>query len=375
MKLFFSITISSMLFFQGCATVKGLFSKKADPDEAFFLANIEKLRNEYQDGDFEALKQLIRIYEDPTEQMETRIEAGLTLSNTHHPTALNAISDMVATTSAVDYTLLTASIEMLAKFREDPKASESMIKAMHTLEERTNTVHLTLIENLNRVRSKDQIRALLDLYHVAKSNMARTEKLLTQTMGALGDRQVIPVLTEIAKNPNIQIGTRNQAVEILGKKNPQDVAVAFAELLGDPNTNLEVRDFALNTMKGVKEENLVLSLLDTYNMGKREYYSLLKTMLEALGEFDDPEVKKSVIEIAISQDYPLNIRKKAVENLANFKDPTVIPKILPLLKNKHSYDLYDYIIDMIYALGQEKLYENEIRQLAFEAHFSRRSHE
>jgi len=194
-------------------------------------------------------------------------------------------------------------------------------------------------------------------------------------MGALGDRQVIPVLTEIAKNPNIQIGTRNQAVEILGKKNPQDVAVAFAELLGDPNTNLEVREFALNTMKGVKEENLVLSLLDTYNMGKREYYSLLKTMLEALGEFDDPEVKKSVIEIAISQDYPLNIRKKAVENLANFKDPTVIPKILPLLKNKHSYDLYDYIIDMIYALGQEKLYENEIRQLAFEAHFSRRSHE
>jgi HEAT repeat protein len=159
------------------------------------------------------------------------------------------------------------------------------------------------------------------------------------------------------------------------KKNPQDVAVAFAELLGDPNTNLEVREFALNTMKGVKEENLVLSLLDTYNMGKREYYSLLKTMLEALGEFDDPEVKKSVIEIAISQDYPLNIRKKAVENLANFKDPTVIPKILPLLKNKHSYDLYDYIIDMIYALGQEKLYENEIRQLAFEAHFSRRSHE
>ena len=159
MKLFFSITISSMLFFQGCATVKGLFSKKVDPDEAFFLANIEKLRNEYQDGDFEALKQLIRIYEDPTEQMETRIEAGLTLSNTHHPTALNAISDMVATTSAVDYTLLTASIEMLAKFREDPKASESMIKAMHTLEERTNTVHLTLIENLNRVRSKDQIRA------------------------------------------------------------------------------------------------------------------------------------------------------------------------------------------------------------------------
>ena len=54
-----------------------------------------------------------------------------------------------------------------------------------------------------------------------------------------------------------------------------------------PNTNLEVREFALNTMKGVKEENLVLALLNTYNMGKTEYYSLLNTMLDALGEFDD----------------------------------------------------------------------------------------
>ena len=48
-------------------------------------------------------------------------------------------------------------------------------------------------------------------------------------------------------------------------------------------------------MKGVKEENLVLALLNTYNMGKTQYYSLLNTMLAALGEFDDPEVKKAVI--------------------------------------------------------------------------------
>ena len=36
-------------------------------------------------------------------------------------------------------------------------------------------------------------------------------------------------------------------------------------------------------------------------MGKTEYYSLLNTMLDALGEFDDPEVKKAVIEIKDSR--------------------------------------------------------------------------
>jgi len=375
MKRFLPFFLTGLLFVQGCATIKGFFKKKPDGDEEFFLASIEKLRNEYQDGDYEALMALIKIYEDPTEKMELRIEAGKTLSNTHHPTALNAIAEMVATTSAVDYTLLKESISMLAAFKENPKAGKSMIKAMHILEERTNTIHITLVENLNRVRTKDQILALLDLYHVAQANMARTERLLTQTMGALGDSQVIPVLTEIAKNPRIQIGIRNQAVEILGKKNPQDVARAFAELLGDPNTNLEVREFALNTMKGVKEENLVLSLLDTYNMGKNEYYSLLNTMLIALGEFKDPEVKKAVIEIATNKDYPLKIRKKAVDNLANFDDPNVIPMILPALKDKNNYDLYDNILDMIFALGQEDRYANQVREYAYRAQFSRRAHE
>ena len=38
------------------------------------------------------------------------------------------------------------------------------------------------------------------------------------------------------------------------------------------------------------------------------------------GEFDDPEVKKAVIQIAESADYPVEIRKKAIDNLGSFKD-------------------------------------------------------
>ena len=372
-----NILILAIFLLQGCSTLKGLFGKKSigDPNDPDFLNRVQELKSAYRGGNIRALDELIEVYQDPDLHAKLRVAAGKTLAQTQHPRALHAISEMVATTTALDYTLLNESISMLGMFSENPKAANALVKSMRTMEKRTNEVHIALVKSLNRVRTKDQILALLDLYEVAKSNMSRTERLLTETLGAIGSDQVVPVLTSVARDPKINIGIRNKAVEILGKKNPTDVAIAFAELLGDPNTNLEVREFALNTMKGVKEENLVLALLNTYNMGKTQYYSLLNTMLAALGEFDDPEVKKAVIEIAQSNDYPTDIRKKAIDNLAAFNDPSVVEGLLPMLEDKENYIYYDNIINMVYALGEEKKNAESVRRMAFKAHFSRREHD
>ena len=375
MRRFIFIIISMLFLLQGCSTIKGLFGKRksiSDPNDPEFLKNIQKLKNAYKEGNIQALEELVELYENKDQKLEARIAAGKILAETRHPTALNAISKMVGTTMAVDYSLLKESIIMLGSFEGNPKAAEAMVSAMHQLEDRTNEIHVTLVKNLNKVRTKDQIFALLELYEVAKANMSRTEKLLAETLGALGNDKVIPVLTALAKDPKVNIGIRNKAVEILGKKNPNDVANAFAELLGDPNTNMEVREFALNTMKGVKEENLVLALLNTYNTGKSQYYSLLNTMLAALGEFDDPEVKKAVLEIAINDNYPVDIRKKAIGNLGTFNDPSMIEKVLPILEDQNNYIYYDDILDMTYALGEEKTYAEKVRRMAFKVHFSRR---
>lgn len=369
-----TLTLSVLFIFHGCSIVKGLLGKKAigDPNDPDFLNKVQELKSAYREGNIQALDELIEVYENPDLHVKLRVAAGKTLAQTEHPRALHAISEMVATTTALDYALLNESIKMLGMFKENPKAADALVRSMHKMEDKTNEIHLSLIKNLRRVRTKDQILALLDLYEVAKSNMSRTERLLTESMGAIGNDQVIPILTQVARDPKINIGIRNQAVEILGKKKPDDVAVAFAELLGDPNTNLEVRQFALNTMKGVKEENLVLALLNTYNMGKTEYYSLLNTMLDALGEFDDPEVKKAVIEIAHSNDYPIDIRKKAIDNLAAFNDPSIVNGLLPMLENKDNYIYYDNIINMVYKLGEEKKNAESVRRMAFKAHFSKR---
>ena len=377
MTRYINILLLAIFLLQGCSSIKGLFGKKSigDPNDPDFLNKVQELKSAYRGGNIRALDELIEVYQDPDLHAKLRVAAGKTLAQTQHPRALHAISEMVATTTALDYTLLNESISMLGMFSENPKAANALVRSMRTMEKRTNEVHIALVKSLNRVRTKDQILALLDLYEVAKSNMSRTERLLTETLGAIGSDQVVPVLTSVARDPKINIGIRNKAVEILGKKNPTDVAIAFAELLGDPNTNLEVREFALNTMKGVKEENLVLALLNTYNMGKTQYYSLLNTMLAALGEFDDPEVKKAVIEIAHSNDYPTDIRKKAIDNLAAFNDPSVVEGLLPMLENKENYIYYDNIINMVYALGEEKKNAESVRRMAFKAHFSRKEHE
>ena len=356
-----------------CAPIGKLIGGKnaGDPNDPDFLENIQTLKSAYRDGNVKALDELIEIYQNQDLHVKLRIAAGKTIANTEHPRALHAISEMVANTTALDYTLLNESISMLGSFNENPKAADALLKSMHRLDEKTNQIHITLVKSLNRVRTKDQIFALLDLYEFAKSNMARTEKLLTQTFGAFGNDQVVPILTTIARDPDINIGIRNTAVEILGKKNPDDVAIAFANLLGDPNTNLEVREFALNTMKGVKEENLVMALLNTYNSGKIEYYSLLNTMLEALGEFDDPEVKKAVIEIAQNNDYPLDIRKKSIDNLAAFNDPSVVELLLPMLEIRDNYILYDNIIRMVNDLGEAEKNAELVRRMAFKAHYKR----
>jgi HEAT repeat protein len=351
-----------------CSFIKKLFPGKQEEAPSVTFELIDKLRIAYEDGRIQALLELVSIYDDSSLPFEARIEAGKILGDSQHPTALNAIAQTVSSGTALDITFMEESIKLLAKFRENPKAAEAMIQGMENIELKTNSLHMTLVRSLNKIRVEDQVLALLDLYEIAHANVERTDLLLAETLGAIGTEEVVPILVSIAKNPGLKIGVRNRAVEILGKKDPADVANAFAELLNDPATNLEVREFALKTMRGVKQENLILALLNTYNAGRNEYYSLLNTLLEALGNFDDPQVFKAIIQIGLTDDLPIDLRKKAIESLGGLNNPNVIPRFLPLLSDAKNYTLHSSIVQMVGRLGKQDLYHEEIRRLAFTAH-------
>ena len=354
--------------FEGCATIKKFFpgNEKSLDDISFEL--IENLSTAFSEGKLQALEEMIAIYNDSNQPFDVRMAAGKALAATQHPTALNALSEAVSDAAALDVSFMIGSIELLAQFRDDPRAADAMVNAMNNVEEKTTSLQLALVQNLNKVRTKDQVMALLDLYEVSRNNFNRTEKLLTETLGALGTDEVVPILTKISRDPFVKLGIRNRALEILGKKDPSQVAGAFAELLGDPETNLEVRDFALNTMKGVKEENLILALLQTYRTGKDQYYNILNTLLEALGEFDDPEIRRAVEEIAMNDSYPLEIRIKAIDKLSEISDKTVIPSLMPILSDYNQYKLHSAVIQTVKNLGAYNQYEQEIKRRTFEAH-------
>ena len=361
------IILSLFLFLEGCSMLKKFWPGKDESDDISYEL-IEKLRTDFSEGKLQAIEEMIAIYNDTNQPFDVRISAGKALAETQHPTALNAISETVGEAAALDVTFMVASIELLAEFKDDPRAADAMVNAMNKVEEKTNSLQMALVRNLNKVRTKDQVLALLDLYEISRNNYNRTERLLTETLGALGTDEVVPILTQISRDPNVNLGIRNRALEILGKKDPSQVAGAFAELLGDPQTNLEVQDFALNTMKGVKEENLILALLQTYRSGKDQYYNLLNTLLEALGEFKDPSIQKAVKEIAMNDAYPQDIRVKAIDKLSDLGDETVIPSLMPILSDPNQFNLHSAVIQTVKNLGVYETYEQEIHRRTFEAH-------
>jgi len=365
-RLIILTLIAASLSFQGCSKIKGLFGKKEGKADVN-LAEVENLRREYQEGRVQAVQDLISMYNDSNLPFDVRIAAGEVLSQTQHPTAMNAIAKVVSEAEALDLSFMEASIELLAEFRNNPAAGDAMVRAMHTIDEKSNKLHMTLVRSLNKVRTKDQILALLELYEVSKANVSRTNKLLTETLGMIGSDEVIPILVTISKDSDINIAVRNRALEILGKKDPHEVAPAFAELLSDPDTNTEIREFAINTMAGVKEENLILALIETYNTGKRQYFSMLNTLLDALGEFDDPQVYKATVNIAQNDEFPMHIRAKAIRSLGRFGNDTTVKLVLPILAAADNYPLRVAVMEMLQTMGKTDVFGEDVRRLAFQA--------
>ena len=132
--------------------------KDANDDISYEL--IENLSTAFSEGKLQALEEMIAIYNDPNLPFDVRMAAGKALAETQHPTALNALSEAVGEAAALDVTFMIGSIELLAQFRDDPRAADAMISAMNKVEEKTNELELSLVKNLNKVRTKDQVMAL-----------------------------------------------------------------------------------------------------------------------------------------------------------------------------------------------------------------------
>jgi len=135
-----------------------------------------------------------------------------------------------------------------------------MVNAMNNVEEKTNSLQMALVQNLNRVRTKDQVLALLDLYQVSKNNFNRTEKLLTETLGALGTDEVVPILTQISRDTNVNLGIRNRALEILGKKLNMSWSMAATSII--QTSSFEITNISFGLMSTCNKAKSLARSLD-----------------------------------------------------------------------------------------------------------------
>tara|TARA_B100000029_G_scaffold516759_2_gene633781 strand:- start:6822 stop:7994 length:1173 start_codon:yes stop_codon:yes gene_type:complete len=349
----------------GCSQINNLinrFSKTTDIEDAS-PQTVEELRVTYIQGDMGALEELIAIYQDESQQLDVRKSAVRAMAETKHPIALEALADFVKKAEAINVELMVTSVGVLSEFEEDPVASGALMESIFSVDEKLRSVQAATFKSLKNVKPENKVMSLIDIYERSRSAFYSTATMVSNTLASMDEDEVVPVLVFLAKDETLDIKTRNRALEILaGRKDDARIVEMFVEMLTDPSMESQIRDFAIRTMQGVKEERLILALLDTYSQGQASYYSLLSTLLDALGNFNDPVVKPTLYEIAMKEDMPRSLRIKAINNLGNFKDPEAFKIILPMLEDPDSYEYYPYIIELAYSLGVHDLYKRQIRE-------------
>ncbi|UCD37108.1 MAG: HEAT repeat domain-containing protein [Fidelibacterota bacterium] len=349
--------IAALIFgLTGCA----LFRRAKDE------VDVEKLRLQYQKGKMGALLDLIEIYEDPEMALSVRIAAANAIGETRHPKAIDALAANISDAEALNIDIMLTSIDVLARIPSDASA-RALTQALSTTDAKLAQLRSKLIEGLESIGSEDYIHTLIDLFQASRESHLRMQQMLTRALGSIGDEKAIPVLMNIAADPEIELATRSAAIEILAEKRTPEIISMFADMLGDPTTNMQLRDFALRAMGDIKEERLILALLETYQLGRQEYYALLNSLLTALSDFDDPVIKPTLLEIALSDDFPLSFRKRAITNLANFNDPTVLDQVIPLLADPENYHIRAEIYTLTETLLPGPEGHERLRRAAFKA--------
>ena len=111
---------------------------------------------------------------------------------------------------------------------------------------------------------------------------------------------------------------------------------------------------------------MILALLESYQIGKQQYYSMLIRLMDIMSEQNNIELKPVIIEVALTESLPYHIRIKAIKSLANFGDPSVIDKVIVLLNDSKNYIFYDQIVDLILSMDVMPEYESMLEKYLLE---------
>ena len=336
---------------------------KQDP---YNVDEINQLKILYEFGNQSALNVMLNIFSDKNQTYEIRLLCLDLLSSIDSPLVKDALKNTVENVEFLEIEYLVKCIEILNSF-EDLESTNSLVNGLKNSENKIMDLRETIVNAIGENGSDDEILTLIDLYEISLTNHNRMNELLALTLGSMKDDRSIPLLMKIASDKNINIRIRNTAVEVLSRKNAPELVDFFIEMLGDPETNEEMLNFVNNAMGNIQNERMTMALLESFQTGKNRYYANLHSIMSAMDNYNNPQIKPAFIEVATTDGFPRLLRIKAINSLANFNDSQVLDYIIPILENPENYEFYFEILNLAKNLDAEEKYMNEIRSAAFKA--------
>ncbi len=355
------------LFLCSCVMRNGKVERISFNDpEIQTMEDVNVQRDLLVDGKRAPITLLINAYNNSNLQYDVRMASLEALAESKDPLVIEAIQKSIRNAELIDLDMMIKSIELLAKYG-DSESINALTGALKKSESKIMDLREVIVNAIGENGTDDQIITLLELYEISRLNHQKNSQLLSIALGNMGDDRAIPVLMEIAKNKEHNLITRKLAVDILAKKEATELVDYFIELLGDPNTRQSMNDFALEVMGDLDNQQMILALLESYQIGKQQYYSMLIRLMDIMSEQNNVELKPVIIEVALTESLPYHIRIKAIKSLANFGDPAVIDKVIILLNDAKNYIFYDHIVDLILSMDMMQDYEAILREVSFNA--------
>ena len=355
------------LFISSCVMRDGKVERISFNDRQIeTIEDVDTQRDLLLDGKRAPITLLINAYNNNNLNYDVRMASLEALAESKDPLVIEAIQKSIRNAELIDLDMMIKSIALLAKYG-DTESINALTSALKKSEAKIMNLREVIVTAIGENGSDDHIITLLELYEISRINHQKNSQLLAIALGNMGDDRAIPVLMEIAQNKEHNLITRKLAVDILAKKEATELVDYFIELLGDPNTRQSMNDFALEVMGDLDNQQMILALLESYQIGKQQYYSMLIRLMDIMSEQNNVQLKPVIIEVALTEHLPYHIRIKAIKSLANFGDPSVIDKIIILLDEPKNYIFYDHIVNLILSMDVMSDYEGELRQASFNA--------
>ena len=363
------IIIMSLLSLNGCVMRDGKIQKLSFAGSAIKnMDDVEKQRSSLSNekNKAKAIKLLIDAYNNKNLNHKVRMASLEALAESQDKLVLEAIQKSVRSAELLDLEMMTKSVELLSEYG-NLESIDALVAGLKKSESKIMNLREVIINAIGKNGSDNHIITLLDLYEISRVNHQKNSELLSLTLGDMGDDRAMPILIDIAKNKENSLRTRKLAVDILAKKESSELVDYFIELLGDEDSRQSMNDFALEVMGDLDNQRMILALLESYQIGKQQYYSMLIKLMDVMSESENVYLKPVIVEIALTEHMPYHIRMKAMNALPNFGDPNVIDSILPLLENSENYIFYDTIVEMILSLDSMPDYKDALRKVGLRA--------